>query len=291
MRSIVLNQDNIVPGSNNSKFQYDFPSTIEFSKDQVAVANVSLSVSWINIGVKYDNNFFQYVWYDNVGASTHNVLIPDGYYSISDLNAYLQFVMVNNGHYLVDNFGNFVYYLDIAVNSVYYGIELRSNPIPTALPGGWSNPTGLTFPAVATTPQFVIPSSGINTLLAIPAGTYPPVVQSTFYNIIGGTNAEITPVTNVIMLCSLLRNNIQYPNNIIFSFMPISPAGSQFQVSPSGAPLNISPNEYIFCDIDDGYYTRFEIQFVDQNYNPLIIGDPQIFIQMIFKRRDEIVMK
>lgn len=291
MRSIVLNQSNIVPGSNNSKLEYNFPSTFEFKNDQVAIANINMSVSWINIGTRYDNNYFQYVWYDALGATTHNVLIPDGYYSIQALNAYLQFVMVNNGHYLVDSFGNFVYYLEMVVNTVYYGIELRSNPIPTALPGGWSNPAAITFPLVASTPQYIIPASGINTFLAIPAGTYPPAPLPTLYSIIGGTDAEITPVTNVVVLCSLLRNNIQYPNNILFSFLPVSATGSDFSESAAGAPLNISPSEYIFCDIDDGYYSRFEIQLVDQNYNPLIMQNPEVFISMIFKKKGELVMK
>lgn len=282
MKSIVLNRSNIVAGTNNSRLLYDFPSTIEFKKDQVAVANVNLSVSWINVGTKYNNNFFQYVWYDNVGPTTYNVTIPDGYYSVEDLNAYLQFVMVNNGHYLVDSFGNFVYYLLIRVNVIFYAIELRSNPIPTALPGGWSNPAGLTFPAVATTPQFIFPTSGINQFLGIPAGTYPPVVQATAYAFLGLPTAEIVPVTNIIVLCSLVRNNTQYPNNILYTFVP---------EGGSTEPIEISPNEYIFADITDGFYSQFEINLVDQLFRPLTIGDPQIFLQLIFKSRDETLIK
>lgn len=282
MKTIVLNKSNIVPGTNNARLQYDFPSTIEFRNDQVAVANLNLSVSWINVGTKYNNNFFQYVWYDALGPTTYNVSIPDGFYSVADLNAFLQFTMVNNGHYLVDPFGNFVYYLEMVVNLIYYGIELKSNPIPTALPGGWSNPAGLTFPAVASTPQFIIPTSGINTLLGIPAGTYPPVVQPSAYNFIGPPTAEITPVTNIIVLCSLVRNNTQYPNNVLYTFVPRG--GSTF-------PINISPNEYIFVNITDGFYSQFVVEFVDQLFRPLTIGDPQIFVQLIFKTADETLIK
>jgi hypothetical protein len=276
MRNVILNSSNIVPGSNNSRFSFTFPSTAEFKTDSIALSNITMSVSWDNINSTYNNNFFSYIWYDNVGPSTHVVNIPDGFYELPQLNAFLQFTMIQNNHYLIDGNGDYVYYLEMAINFTSYAFEIRCDPIPTALPGGWTNPGGMTFPAVASTPQFVFPATNIQTLLGFPAGTYPAATQATTYNLNSPNVPQITDVANIIVLCSLLNNKFQYPNTILFSFVPLG---------GGGANLNITPPEYVFVDIQDGYYPGFEIQLVNQNFQPLVIKDPQMLIGLIFKKQ------
>jgi len=290
MKNIILNTNNVVPGTNNSKFEYFFPSTVEFKDDQIAVANISLGLSWDNIKAAYNNNYYSYVWYDALGASTHQVLMPDGIYGIGTINAFLQYTMIQNGHYLVDGNGDYVYYLEIIPNTVYFGNELRCGVIPTALPAGWTNPAGLTFPAVATTPQFIIPSTNFQTLLGFPAATYPPAPQATFYSVLGSPDQAITPVTTLNILCSLVNNRLQYPNNIVDSFTPVSGATGG-QSSVGGSPINIAPYEFIFTDVNDGFYSSFTIEFVNQDYKPVEIQDPQVFIQLLFKKRGDVVWK
>lgn len=276
MRNVILNSSNIVAGSNNSKFQFVFPSTAEFKADSIALSNISLNVSWQNINTSYNNNVFQYIWYDAGGATTYTVTVPDGFYELAQLNAYLQFSMIQNGNYLIDSNGDYVYYLELAVNATSYAFELRCDPIPTALPAGWTNPAGMTFPAVASTPQFVFPSTNIQLLLGFPAGTYPAVTQATTYNLNSPNVPQITDVSNIIVLCSLLNNKFQYPNTILFSFVPNGGAGTY---------IDVTPPEYIFVDIQDGYYPTFEIQLVNQNFQPLVIKDPTMLIQLVFKKQ------
>ena len=195
MRNVILNQSNIVPGSNNSKFRYAFPSTVQFHGDQLALANFSYNFSVQNVTAQNRNNSYSYVWYDSVGATTHDVVMPDGIYELDTINAYLQFTMFNNGHYLIDNNNLYIYYLSWSTNTTLYAFELQSDPIPSSLPSGWSNPAGITFPATPTTPQVVITANypgaggGVNlfpNLMGFDVGTYPPVVQSTAYYTIGG---------------------------------------------------------------------------------------------------------
>lgn len=282
MRNVILNRSNIVAGSNNSKFTYEFPSTAEFKDDQIAISNINLNVSWQNINNGYNNDFFQYIFYDAGGATTYNVNIPNGNYSLAQLNAFLQYRMIQDGNYLIDSTGDYVYFLDIVVNPTSYAYEIRADPIPTALPGGWTNPAGMTFPAVASTPQMVIPATNIQTLLGFPAGTYPAVTQATPYNILSPNIPQIATISSIIVLCTLVNNRFQYPNTIIYSFLATGDAGT---------PINITPPEYIFVDIVDGYYGNFELQFVDQNFNPMILEDPEILIQLIFKKRSTPLMK
>lgn len=278
MKNLILNSNNIVPGSNNSRFIYNFPTTVEFKNEQVAVASINMYFSVQNINSSYNNNKFQYIFTDAGGATTYDVTIPDGIYEVSDLNAYLQYVMLNNGQYLVDADGRYVYFIEIAINPTAYAIEITCDPVPTALPAGYTNPAGLTFPAVATTPQVVIPNTGFQTYLGFTPGTYPPVAQATTYNALSTTSPQVTEVPSIIVLCSLLNNNLAYPNTTLYSF--------SYNGRP-GQTVYVSPPEYIFTDIQNGFYSQVEITLVNQNYQPIILQDPTVIINLVIKSASE----
>lgn len=277
MKPIVINNTNVLP-FDNSRYKYRFPSTNKFEKDQIAVSNVFINFSWFNITTQNNNNSFQYIWTDGSGTTTHDVVLPDGAYEVSTINAYLQFVMLNNGHYLVDNNGDYIWYLELVTNPTFYAVELKSYPLPTALPSGWTNPASIVFPATASTPQFVIPSTNITTLLGFPAGTYPSAVQTTTYNVLSPNTPQIQVVQSVIILCSLLHNSLSLPNTILYSFTTGSRSFGQL--------ISFSVPELVFTDIQDGFYDQFEIQFVDQNFKPLAIRDTNLVVQLVVRKRD-----
>lgn len=276
--NVVLNQLNVVSTENN-KLKYDFPQTIEFKGDKIALAEIVLAVSWVNISAAYNNNVFFYVWFDALGPTIYPVVITDGYYDVLSFNEYFEAVMVANGHYLLDPSGNIVTYMEIVFNQSQQRVEFRSVPIPTALPLGWSNPSGLTFPAVATTPVIFIPATPIQDLSGFTTGLYPPIPQATTYNVVATNYADITPVRNIIVLCSLVRNELQYPNSVLYTFVP---------GVASGFPTDGRPSEYIFVDIQDGYYSSFTIELVNEDFTPFTIKDPQIFISLLIKKRDHL---
>lgn len=273
----MINNTNVLP-FDNSRYKYRFPSTNKFEKDQIAVSNVFINFSWFNITTQNNNNSFQYIWTDGSGTTTHDVVLPDGAYEVSTINAYLQFVMLNNGHYLVDNNGDYIWYLELVTNPTFYAVELKSYPLPTALPSGWTNPASIVFPATASTPQFVIPSTNITTLLGFPAGTYPSAVQTTTYNVLSPNTPQIQVVQSVIILCSLLHNSLSLPNTILYSFTTGSRSFGQL--------ISFSVPELVFTDIQDGFYDQFEIQFVDQNFKPLAIRDTNLVVQLVVRKRD-----
>lgn len=278
MRPIVLNSTNVVSGSNNSKYRFRFASTTSFQNDQIALSNINIYFSWFNITTQYNNNFFQYIWTDGGGGYTYDVLIPDGAYEISTLNAYFQFIMVQNGHYLVDDQKNFVYYAEIVLNPTFYAVEIKTYPLPTALPTGWTNPAGVMFPTVASTPQVIVPATNIRTLLGFDAGTYPSAVQSTAYNVLSQNTPQVATVQSVILLCSLLNNTLTNPNTFLYS---IAPSNTQF-----GQLISVAVPELIFTDIVSGSYDSFEITLVDQNYVPLVVKDNNLIIQLVVRKRD-----
>ena len=100
MNTIVLNQSNILAGSNNSTLVYNFPTSVRFENHQIAVQSVNMYYSWQNINsTSLKNNTFTYTWVVGSTTTTYTVSIPSGLYEISDINNYLQFVFIQAGQY------------------------------------------------------------------------------------------------------------------------------------------------------------------------------------------------
>jgi len=276
---LILNGSNLVASdATKSTYRFNFNGTRLIKDTKIAIANVSLFYSWFNISANFDNNFFSYTFTNNAGTSTFNVNIVDGYYTIAQLNSYLQSIMIANGHYLVNGSGQNVYYLEILENASAYAIQLNCFAFPTALPAGFTNPSGVTFPAVASTPQFIIPpltTGTFSTLIGVNPGTYPAVIQATTFSKISDFTPKTTPVENVLVRCSLLNNQISNPGDIIYSF---NASGTGF-----GNLINAAPFQFLYLSVLDGYYSQIEIQFVDQAYRAVNINDPSIVIQLAFK--------
>ena len=81
------------------------------------------------------------------------------------------------------------------------------------------------------------------------------------------------------MLCNLINNPLANPNNVLYSF---APAGASF-----GGTISSSPYSHNYVTIADGTYNQLIIQFVDQNFNPLIIKDTALIIQLSIYVDDE----
>ena len=282
MKTIILNSTNIVPNSGNSNFIYNFPAGgTQFKNDEIALSNISMYYSWFNINqALYNNNVFNYIWL----GTTYVVTIPDGNYQIKELNDYLQWVMIQNGHYLVDGGGNYVYYLELILNVSRYAVEFIASPIPTALPSGWSNPAGLVFPATATTPQIqILSTNNFYKIIGFNAGTYPTPTQSTIYSKLSDTAPQVSPINSIIMECNLINNNLALPSKLLYSFT--------IQNVAFGDVLNISVPEFSWNDIADGFYDRIQIELKDQNLNSIQINDSQIVILLCIKKKSEIAIK
>lgn len=279
MRCIILNRNNIVPDSNNGKFSYRFPTTQKFEDIQLALGNLVYNQSIFNITPANNNTYFSYIW--NANASTTHLVdlianhASGGFFRLADINAYLQYTMFKNNHYLIDASGNIVYYISLTINRVFYGYEISCDPLPAVLPAGWSIPAGATWtlPAVDTTPQLIIPNTNIQTLLGFPVATYPSSSQATTYNLLSPNVPQIYPTSSVLISCSLIDNNLQYPNQVFYSFLNTDQL--------AGTPVDIRPTEYQFINLQDGYYSGLEIQFLNQNFEPIGFQDPDITMNLL----------
>jgi hypothetical protein len=131
----------------------------------------------------------------------------------------------------------------------------------------------MTFPATLKTPQLLVASNAFRNIIGFNAGTYPAVVQTTTYSVLSSFTPQVSPVQSVILSCSLLNNRYSNPSTLLYSF---SPAGVNF-----GNLIESNPNQYSFVPIQDGNYPNFDIQFLDQNFNPLAINDTNLVVMLL----------
>lgn len=279
MKTIILNSTNIVPGSQNSQFYYNFPGGgVHFQKDEIAVSNISIFYSWFNINsTLYNNNVFQYYWQ----GVPFTVTIPTGNYQISQLNDYLQFVMIQNNHYLINAVGKYVYYLELQLNISQYAIQFNAFPIPTSLPSGWSEPVGWSgYPVTEETPQIeILSTNNFKDIIGFNSGIYPNPVQSANYSKLSDNSPQVSPISSMVMECNLINNSLAIPSKLLYAFT--------VQNVSFGEVLNISVPEYSWNDISDGWYNSLQIQFKDQNLRDVQIKDNQIVILLVIKKKTE----
>jgi len=294
MKTLILNSSNVVAGSNNTIFRYTFPNGgYNYKDDFIAVQEVGIYFSAFNITNDYTNNSFSYIWID---GTTHNVVIPDGYYSIKTLNEYLQYVMIQNKHYLVNSAGDYIYLLEIIVNEPRYAVQLNEYLISTtiATTNSWVLPAGATWvlPTNPILPYFVIPNTSFKDVIGYTAGQYPAGViagvppaqtQTPSFAIsqsqLSSTAPQITPYSSFLMYCSLVNNRAVIPSQLIFSFTPqdvVFGGLSSYQVS-----------ELAWNKIEDGQYNEFIIEFRDQLGRQVKFQDPNTLITLITKNKFE----
>ena len=276
---LIINESNLVSNTNGSTYRYDFPIPVTFKNSRVALSNVNMYYSWFNILASLGNNTYQYIFTDGSGSTTVTVTMPDGYYNISDMNTYLQSVMITNGHYLVDGSGNNVYYAEIVENPTYYAIQLNLYPFPTALPSGYTNPNSLTFPMTASTAQFVIQNNAFQQIIGFNAATIPAAIQATTFSALSDFTPQVSTVQSLIVTSNLLNNRYSNPNTLLYSF---SAGATAF-----GALINSSPNEFFFVPIQDGQYHYIEITFLDQSYKRVNINDTNLIVQLLIESKIE----
>lgn len=287
MRTLILNSTNIVAGTNNSILSYEFAGgNINLKKGQkVALASIQMYYSTFNITAANKNNTFTYKW---VNGTNYVVTIPDGFYDIPALNNYLHFVMVQNTHYLLSGSNN-VYLMEFNINPTLYAVELNCYTISVAIAAAntWTLPAGATWvlPNNIIVPELIVGTNNFGLVIGFAAGTYPNAViagvppaqtqtpaYTTTQTFVSTSVPQVTPLSSYIITCSLINNNYAVPNNLLYSFAPVGTIGEQFTVAP---------NQYVFIDVLPAQYNRFNVQFIDQNFRPVAIQDPNMIIQLV----------
>ena len=276
---ITINSSNSTVTDNNT-YEYQLRNTLEISNMEIALVSGFLYNSVYNVVANsYQNNTFAYKYPDGSGGmTTYQIDMPDGNYSIDQLLAYLQAQMVTNGTYLEPTSDEYepLFFINWNVNAVYYAVTLTIDPVPTTLPTGYALPSGAPpLPAIATTPQLVIPTilqgnrqnQGFSYLIGFSAGSYPSATQSTQYSSNSNTSVQINP-QYAFNVCTTLVNQPML-NSVPSMIYPFS-----FTADYQALQI-IEPSKDKFYSCKNGSYSSIEVSIKDQAGNPAILNDSQ----------------
>jgi len=274
-KQIILNSSNF--NSSNNKLSYRFPVRQRFKKgDQIGLSTISIYNSFYNISSIYNNNIINFTFPSAVPI-VKSFTIPNGYYSISDLNYFLQQQLISNGLYCISitNPNTYIYFLEFTTNAVRYSGQINFYALPTqaqATSMGYTIPAGVgwSFPTVPNTPSINF-NSGFGSLLGFTAGIYPPTLSSVNIQFVSNTVPMLSVVNSIIMTCNLINNHgLSIPSTIFDSISILSGFGSVIHQN----------NTIVYSDIATNDYETVEIQFYDQNLNLLSILDPDVLITL-----------
>ena len=287
MRTVVLNNNNVLQNGPNNTRVYNFPTTASFDKSYVAVASVSMYYSWFNISSSYGNNTLTYQFpTTGTSFSTFTVTIPDGLYEVSTLNQFLQYTMIANGHYLVNNSTlQNVYFIELLVNDARYKVQLNTFAVPPGgAPTGYTAGTGYTAnPSALTTPSVVM-SSGLGVILGFsgsslsipsytPSAPPPsgPAISTNFQAVSTFSNGtpNIQPNSSVLVSVDKVDNPYSSPTSVIYSITP--------SVSV-GAIIADKPPQLLWNKLVRGQYSQLRLVLLGTDLRPLQIQDGAITI-------------
>jgi hypothetical protein len=280
MRTIVLNENNIV-GANNNSLVYQFPSSVDLTGCEIAVSNITMYYSWDNINsTTLENNIFYYNWVSGTTNTQYTITIPNGLYELSDINAYLQFCFIQNGHYLVNSGGQNVYYAEMIINPTQYAVQVNTFAVPTSLPATWTNPASLVFPTTTFNPVLTFPARfneivgfAVNFATAINTG------GGNTLSYLSSVAPQLQPNSSLLIAMSGIDNKYANPNTIIYSVAPNVGLGELIVEKPA---------QFNFNRLLSGTYNRLLFQFLGNDLSPVIIRDPNMTIILVIKDQDDV---
>ena len=210
----------------------------------------------------------------NLNNAVYNWTIPDGYYSISDLNYWLQSQFIINKLYATITSGN-VYFYDMVQNSVRYSVQVDSYYIPTSANAttlGYTPAVGSawSWPSSNQTPQLTW-NSTFGALIGQLGITFPSAIQATNQSTLSTITPIISPVNSYVLTCNLINSKYSLPSNTFFTVPITGSIGSLISYNASSVVMNsIAPN----------IYSNILIQLYDQNWNQLQLQDKEIVITL-----------
>jgi len=280
MRTLVLNETNIV-GVNNNTLIYSFPSSVDLTGCEIAVSNITMYYAWDNINAQtLQNNIFTYTWVSGAVATIYQVVIPNGLYELADINAYLQFTFIQNGHYLVNGASQNVYYAEMIINPTQYAVQVNTFAVPTSLPALFTNPAGLVFPTTTFNPVLTFPANFNEIVGYIP--NFATAINTGGGNTLSYLSTvapQLQPNSSLLIAMSGIDNKYANPSSIIYSVAPNVALGELIVEKPA---------QFNFNRLLSGTYNQIRLQFIGANLSPVVIRDANMTIILVIKDQDDL---
>jgi hypothetical protein len=279
--TIVLKSSNITDPTTNAVFKYDFPNSINLVDHEVALISASMYYSWNNISTILENRTFQYQYVDGLNVTqTVTVTLDEGLYEISDINKALQFSMIDEGLYLIDNTSNEnIYYMEFVINTVRNSVDINTYAVPTSHPGGFTAPSNWPgYPSVTYNPNLIIPAK-FNQIIGYAAGfqTGFNTGVNTTLSFSSSVSPNVNPNSSVLVDLDCIDNHFSNPTGIISTIVPNVGVGSLISVLPS---------ELVFSPIRNGVYNSLTLRLLNKDtLLPQKIEDDQIVIILGIRKK------
>jgi len=279
VNTIILKSSNITDTTKNSTFEYNFPNSINFKNQELALIQASLYYTWFNISDELSNRTFSYQYVVGTTTNTRTITLPEGLYEITDINKYLQYDFIDAGLYLIDSNGDYVYYAEFLINTVLNSVDINTYAVPTSLPAGYTAPANwVGYPTTTYNPNIRM-ASNFNQIVG-----YASDFESGLSSGVGTTltfNSSVAPNVNpnssVLVECNLIDNPFGNPAGIIYAIVPTVGVGSL---------INVQPPEYAFNNIKDGVYNSLRIRLLNKTtLTPLTIQDGEITLILGIKEK------
>lgn len=274
---ILLNINNQV---SQNQYRYKFSQPIDLSQFEIALGSISIYYSWQAINTTRNNGTFKIIWPTASTTTTYTITLPNGTYSASDINAYLQYWSILNNLYLINNTtGQYYYFISCAENPSSYAIQFNLSPVKAI--SGYTAAVGMpTLPATAYTPQVQIidtGSSSFSSIVGFTQGTYPSTQTTTVYSANSNLIPTIDPVQAVVVGLSNLYNPIANNSMILHTF---TSAGVGY-----GGLITTSQGQGIAYTPMQGTNTEITLSFYTQDMTPLQILDPNVCIRLLIRQK------
>lgn len=285
--TLVINKSNLSNPNTNGTYTYNFiGGNFNISDDmEVMLSSAQIPYSVFNITSAYNNNSFTILFPTGAGVGSYTsftVNIPDGFYTITDLNSFVQQFAISNGLYLVNAAGENVYYTPaFYVNQTSYAIQILLYAVPRSLPTGWTQPSNWIGYSTYTSDRTPIINISFNNnfgdYVGFLPGNYPlSLPQTSNYSILSNKKPPIASYVNSIVVhCSLVNNPVVSPSDILDAF--------QISNTTFGSNINYTPSVEKFVKLTKGSYSSMIITLTDQNNNPINFIDNNILITLLFK--------
>jgi hypothetical protein len=257
-RNLILgNYNTSAYNTKNNELRLRLPQAIEIKNTEIALNSLIVYYSWFNVNASlYANNTFSIIF----NGTTHNFTVPNGLYSISDLQGWLELQMSNLGLFMLDSFGEKVYFMRFDENPVYYSLTITCSVI--AVPSGGTNPNSLT---TGLTPQFVFNNVNFNKLIGFNVGTYPAAPAVSEFQKNSDFTPQLSPVSTINVRCSLVRNdNLNSVPQVIYS---------SAVTTSSGLLIEKNPSTLSYFPALDTMTTEIVCELVDQNNRDVPMND------------------
>ena len=167
---------------------------LRLDKKVVAISNLTIYYKWKNIKDTYNNNKYK------ISAPTWNeeFRLPDGSYSVSDIQDYFEYTMKKNGE-------------DIDKPSVMIYVNKIENRVTFKIKNGYS---------------LELLSSEAMKLLG---STENKITKDK-----NGENVLHLEITEVVLVhCKIVNNDYQQDLRVLYTFVPNKPFGSLQEISPA----------------------------------------------------------